>query len=477
MSSVAERASEPPGDRPPPGAWAPARAAALTLVVRPLERFLRVQTASGIVLMLAAVVALGWANSPWHASYERLWRTPLTLGVGELVLRGDLHFLINDVLMVVFFFVVGLEIRRELHAGELSDPRRAALPAAAALGGMLAPALIYFSLNHAGVAHHGWGVPTATDIAFAVGVLALLGRRVPPALRVLLLALAIIDDIGAIVIIALFYSSGVQVLGLVVAAGGAAGVWLMQRLGLRRAALYVLPGAIIWGGLLASGVHPTIAGVALGLLTPVQAWFGRAGFVAEARAALADFAERAARPDADAHELTGPLERLARARREALAPVVRLESALNPWVAFGIMPLFALANAGVRVGSLELGIPSGATVLAGVALGLFVGKPVGIVLMTWLTVRVGLCSLPRGVDTRGIVVVGMVAGVGFTMALFIAELAFADASHLGIAKLAILLGSLAAGVVGLVAGRRLLPVRPLEGAAASVDEAEQSTEL
>lgn len=442
--------------------------------MRPIDKFLRIQAASGIVLLVAAVAAMLWANSPWRSSYDAMWHTPLTLGFGGAVFRRDLHFWINDGLMVIFFFVVGLEIRREMHSGELSDLRRATLPVVAALGGMLAPALIYVSLNSTALTRHGWGVPVATDIAFAVGILALLGSRVPPALRVLLLALAVIDDIGAIVVIALFYSSGVRIVGLVVAAAGVAGVIALTRLGVRRTLAYVFPGFVVWLGMLMSGIHPTIAGVILGLMTPVRSWFGAEGFIDEAQQAIDEFVTRSIAPS-DTHELVHPLSRLNQARREALPPVVRLEAALNPWVAFGIMPLFALANAGVNVGSLHFGARGGTFIAVGVALGLALGKPIGIFCASFLAVKLGLCALPRGVNKRGLLVVGTVGGIGFTMALFIAELAFRDPGQLDVAKLAVLVGSLVAGVAGIVLGSTLLPRRAVPGVAVTAGEAERST--
>jgi NhaA family Na+:H+ antiporter len=476
MSGAPENPRHPATERPPPGAWAPARQAALRLV-RPLERFLKIQAASGIVLLIAAVIAMTWANSPWQHSYEALWHTPISFGVGGAVFRKDLHFWINDGLMVIFFFVVGLEIRREIHAGELSDLKRAALPIAAALGGMLVPALIYLSFNTSRLTHHGWGVPMATDIAFAVGILTLLGKRVPAALRVLLLALAIIDDIGAILVIAFFYSAGVKVIGLLIAAAGVAGVLGMQRFGVRQAMAYVVPGTVLWIGMMVAGVHPTIAGVILGLLTPARSWFGEEGFLHEAGDALSEFRHRAQNAALDKHALVNPLARLDKASREALPPVVRLEAQLNPWVAYGIMPLFALANAGVTVGQVHLGQEGTSAIAVGVALGLLIGKPIGIVAASLLSVKLGLCALPRGVDWRGLLVVGAVGGIGFTMALFIAQLAFHDATQLGVAKLAILVGSLAAGIGGMILGRALLSKTGVAGAARTVTEAETSTDL
>ena len=262
----------------PPEAWEPLLRLARR-ATRPLERFLGIEAASGILLLVAAAVALGWANSPWADSYRELWHTPLGIRIGSFRFERSLEWFVNDVLMVIFFFVVGLEIRREVDHGELSEWRRAALPAAAALGGMLAPAGLYLLIARDPSGRSGWGVPMATDIAFAVGILTLLGKRVPAALRVLLLALAVIDDLGAIVVIALFYSSGVAVSGLLVALGGVAGVLTMQRLGVRTKLAYVAPALVAWAGIYAAGIHPTIAGVIIGLVTPVRAWLGPTAFV------------------------------------------------------------------------------------------------------------------------------------------------------------------------------------------------------
>jgi NhaA family Na+:H+ antiporter len=462
-------------EQSPPETWAPARLAAMALV-RPIERFLRIQAASGILLMLAAVVAMVWANSPWKESYHHLWHTPIVLGVGEVAFRQSLHFWINDGLMVIFFFVVGLEIRREMHQGELSELRRAALPVAAALGGMLVPAALYLVFNFGTATQRGWGVPMATDIAFAVGILTLLGPRVPAALRVLLLALAIIDDIGAILVIAVFYSSGVQLVGLGIAAAGVAGTLVMQRVGVRQPLLYVVPGVVVWAGMLSAGIHPTIAGVIMGLITPVRSWFGEQGFLDEAGDALKEFERRTEKKE-DAHALMAPLDRIEQARREAVAPVVRLEVALHPWVAYGIMPIFALANAGVTLDSVDFSAAGATATALGITVGLAVGKPLGIVVFSMIAVKLGVSTLPRGVNVRGLLVVGTVGGVGFTMALFIAQLAFVDPAALSIAKVAVLIGSVLAGVAGVVLGLVVLPKAAGPEAARSVHEAERSTEL
>jgi len=424
-------------------------------ITRPVEKFLRIEASSGILLLIAAAIALLWANSPWASIYEHILEAPVSLGIGEYVFSRSVHFWINEILMVVFFFVIGLEVRRELHDGQLSEPRRAALPMAAALGGMLAPAVIYLWLNAGTPAIRGWGVPMATDIAFAVGALALLGRRVPPALRVLLLALAIIDDIGAIGVIALFYSAGIVWSGLIALGVGIAIVLLMQRVGLRNPWLYLVPGILIWGGTLQAGVHPTIAGVILGLLTPAVSWFGPERFVEATGRALDDLRELKDAKE-DPHQLLPHLERVDLARREAIPPVTRIEAALHPWVAFGIMPLFALANAGVSLDGAGADTSEATGIALGIGLGLVVGKPLGVVALSWLAVRLGLASLPRGVSWGGVLVVGCVAGIGFTMALFIGSLAFADAAMLSVAKLSVLVSSALAGMIGLVVGLGVL---------------------
>jgi NhaA family Na+:H+ antiporter len=444
--------------------------------MRPLERFLHIQAASGIVLLAAAVIALAWANSPWRHAYEALWHVPIGISIGRWAFQKPLHFWINDALMVVFFFVVGLEIRREIHQGELSDRRRAALPIAAALGGMIVPAILYTAVNRGTPAARGWGVPMATDIAFAVGVLALLGKRVPAAVRVLLLALAIIDDIGAIVVIAVFYSSGFAWSGLLIAAVGIAGVLLLRGLGVRRTLAYLVPGVVLWAGILRTGVHPTIAGVILGLMTPAKPWYGAGGFVTAAEASLDDFRRVVEENERDHHALLEPLARMAEARREAVAPVIRLEAALHPWVAYGIMPLFALANAGVDLHGVDLGAAASVGIATGVGLGLVLGKPIGVVLACFLAEKIGIAARPRGATWRGVVLVGAVAGIGFTMAIFIAGLAFPDAESLGAAKLAVLSASTIAGVLALALGRVLLPRAAQVGAAeVTVDDAEAST--
>lgn len=461
-----------PGGTPPPGSWAPLRRVA-RLTLRPLEKFLRIQAASGIILLIATAIALIWANSPWADSYRALWHLQVGIRFGDYSFERSLEWVVNDGLMAIFFFVVGMEIRREIDHGELSELRRAALPLACAIGGMVAPALLYLSIAHTPEAQPGWGAPMATDIAFALGVLALLGNRVPAALRVLLLALAVIDDLGAIVVIAIFYSSGISLGGVAIAAVGVGIVLAFKAFGVRNKFAYVLPGIVVWAGTYAAGVHPTIAGVIVGMMTPVTAWRGPEGFLRDASDAMARLSPRAG--GLLPHELHAHLHTIEVARREAISPAESLIEALHPWVAFGIMPVFALANAGVAFGELSIE-GDGLLVALGSAVGLLLGKPLGVLLAGGIAVKAGIAKLPTGLGTRHIVVLGVVAGIGFTMALFIAGLAFEEPHMLGAAKLGVLIASALAMLGGLALGRALLPVCDPE-AASTADEAESSTEL
>ena len=417
-----------------------------------LERFIHIEAVSGVVLLIAAACALAWANSAWADSYHALWHLPLSFGLGPWQVSQSLHFWINDALMTMFFLVVGMEIRREMHEGALSNLRQAALPMAAALGGVAAPALIYVAFNSEGARLHGWAVPTATDIAFAVGVLALLGRGIPGNVRIFLLALAIIDDIIAVLIIALFYSGGLQALGFVIAGAGLLLVIALQRIGIGSAWAYVLPGAITWGGLLATGAHPTLAGVVLGLMTPVVAVARRERPLDTLTRVARDLLHHHAQGEKDTHQLSHPLRELRLAQRELLPPVVRVQTALHPWVAFGVMPLFALANAGVSLGGMDLSAGGALWVMTGIIVALVAGKPLGIVGISWLMVRLGWCQLPPGMSWGAIWLIGLLAGIGFTMSIFIAMLGFTDAHLLGAAKLGVLVGSLIAALAGLAWG-------------------------
>lgn len=414
-----------------------------------VERFLHIEAVSGIVLLIAAAAALIWANSPWAHSYHALWHLPVSLALGDLLFSRSLHFWINDVLMTIFFLVVGMEIRREIHQGALSNPRQAILPMAAALGGVVFPAVIYLGLNLDPARQPGWAVPTATDIAFAVGVLALLGRSIPGTLRIFLLTLAIIDDLIAVLFIAIFYSGGLDYSGFLIAGIGVLLVLGLQRIGTGSAWAYVVPGAIIWTGLLTTGAHPTLAGVVLGLMTPVLPVRMRDRPLDVLSRIAGQLVSQNAGSSGDSGRLVHPLRQLRLAQRELLPPVVRVQMTLHPWVVFGIMPLFALANAGVTLDGIDLTVAGSQWVLAGVMLALIVGKPLGVVAMSWLMVRLGWCRLPPDLSWGGIWLIGLLAGIGFTMSIFIATLAFEDQNLLGAAKLGVLLASSGAVLLGL----------------------------
>jgi NhaA family Na+:H+ antiporter len=419
-----------------------------------IERFLHVEAVGGAVLLLAAAAALAWANSPVAATYHGFWDTPVTIGIGDFALTGTAHYVVNEVLMTIFFLVVGMEIRRELHDGALSNPRAAALPLAAALGGIVLPAVLYLALNGDPEVRAGWAIPTATDIAFAVGVLALLGRSIPGAVRVLLLALAIVDDVAAVLIIAVFYSGGLHYPGLLLAVSGVLLVLALQRIGVGAAYAYVLPGALVWLGLQETGVHPTLAGVTLGLLTPARPMRSVATSLDGAIRDLKDLASRSAVPTCSGLRANEEAyRRLTETQRELLPPLVRVQSVLHPWVAFGVMPLFALANAGVNVAGLDLDAAAPAGVLAGVTIALVLGKPVGILAASWLAVRLGCCALPPNTNWADVALVGCLGGIGFTMSIFIAGLAFDEGALLAAAKAGVLLASATAGLTGLVIGR------------------------
>ncbi len=383
-------------------------------LLRPLQEFLRLEAAGGLILMAAMVLALAVANSPLAARYQALLDLPLVIKLGDFGLAKPLLLWINDGLMAVFFLLVGMELKREVVEGHLSSPRQASLPAFAAVGGMLAPALIYVAFNRGDdAAMQGWAIPTATDIAFALGVLSLLGKRVPTALKAFLLSVAIFDDLGAIIVIALFYTSKLSVASLVAAAVLIAGLFVLNRRGVRRPAAYFLLGVPLWVAVLKSGVHATLAGVVLALFIPL----------------------RPAAPTA--------------ADPEPKSLLRHLEHALHPWVAFGVLPVFAFANAGVPLGGLAL-----ADVLhpvpLGITAGLFLGKQAGILGLSWLAVRVGLASRPEGVGWGALYGAALLCGIGFTMSLFIASLAFEPgaAGFQGLERLGILIGSAVSGVLG-----------------------------
>ncbi len=406
----------------------------LARVAQPLRRFLYIEEAGGVALVVAAVVALIWANA-WPGSYESLWSTMVRVEVGDYVFAEDLQQLVNDLLMGLFFFVVGMEIKRELVNGELRDPRAVTLPLMAALGGMLVPALIYFAINGTSAGRDGWGIPMATDVAFALGIVAVLGTRVPASVKVLLLTLAIVDDIGAIVVIAVFYSSDVDWKFIVYAAGVAVLIAAVHNLDVTYPLIPLGLGLVLWLMVYESGVHATIAGVVMGLLTPATP----RQTDLEADEVVDMLANR---PDVHASDV-----RLAAwAIRGSISACDRLIDVLHPWTSFLVVPLFALANAGVEVRGESLTSPT--TVFAGVVLGLVVGKLLGITAFSWLAVRLGLGRLPSGTHWGHVVGVGAVAGIGFTVSLFVTGLAFDDVAMQNDAKL----GTLTASIVAAIAG-------------------------
>lgn len=422
----------------------------MTRVLRPFQRFAHTESAGGIVLLVCAAVALIWANSPWRDSYFHLWEIEVGIRVGSRALDLSLHHWINDGLMAVFFFVVGLEIKREMLVGELSSARQAALPIAGALGGMIVPALIYSALNATGPGSAGWGIPMATDIAFALGVLALLGPRVPVVLKVFLTAVAIADDIGAVLVIALFYTSDLAVAWLLVGAGILAVLIALNALGVRRPAGYLALGVLLWLAFLQSGVHATVAGVVLAMTIPSRTRLHEEEFLAVARGAIDEF-EAACQPGETVlsnRPQQEAIEALEHVSEGVQSPLFTMERKLHGAVAFFIMPIFALANAGVALGGLldSLALP----VTAGVILGLVLGKPIGITLFAWTAVRLGLATLPGQTSWLALHGVSWLGGIGFTMSLFIAGLAFTDASLLDSAKVGILGASLLAGIAGWV---------------------------
>lgn len=410
------------------------------------------------MLLVAAVVALVWANSAWSDVYFRFFEgTRFTLTLGRVGIDESIGHLINDGLMAVFFFVVGLEIKRELVAGELRDRRAAAFPVIVAAGGMIVPALIYLALT-AGLGSEvsaGWGIPMATDIAFTLGVIALLGKRVPPAARIFILALAIADDLGAILVIALFYTSDLSAMWLGLATTALILTWLGQRVGIRSYLFYIPVAAFVWFATLESGVHATLAGVALAFLTPARSKYSAAELEYKTRVILDTYPIGDSVEDAEKsnHEA----ELVAKLARESIPPLNRLENRLIPWSSFVIVPLFALANAGVDLRNTDLADLVLDRVALGVALGLLVGKTVGITLFSWVMVRFGWGRLPEATRWSQMIGLAMLAGIGFTVSLFITNLAFNDRQLADVARVGILVGSLVSGLLGVLVLRSTKP--------------------
>jgi NhaA family Na+:H+ antiporter len=424
-----------------------------------------VQTSvSGVGLLLAAtIVALVLANSPLADAYERFWQAELTIGVEGFAITESLRHWINDGLMALFFFIVGLEIKRELLVGDLRYPRQAALPIAAALGGAVVPALIYALINLQGEGLHGWGVPIATDTAFSLGVITLLGTRVRPLLLVFLTAFAIVDDILAVSVIAVFYTEAISWLALGVAAALLAGLTVANIVGIHRWPVYALLGLGVWVAIFESGVHGTLAGILVALTVPARSWINPSEFLVRARKAIDDFE---AACYATAHMLSNEPQQRATHTLEQLCeevetPMTHLQHRLNSWVAYGVLPLFALANAGIPLLT-GLGEALASPVSWGIIAGLVIGKPIGITLFAWLAVRLGVAIKPGAIAWRHIAGVGVLGGIGFTMSLFITELAFESGALADAARVGILFGSVVAGVAGYLMLSRTLPPPRLE---------------
>ena len=424
----------------------------------PFQRFLAIQAASTILLLLATVSALAWANSPWGGSYAQLWHTKLAFSLADAKVSLSLEHWVNDGLMVLFFFLVGMEIKHEIAHGELSSRERAMLPVFGALGGMVVPAGIYASLHAGGPAAAGWGVPMATDIAFAVAALAIFGPRVPSGLKVFLLALAIVDDLGAVAVIAVFYTHDLSFTALAAAGGGLALAFAMRLAGVRAYGPYWAVGIGVWFATLQSGVHATVAGVMLGFLTPTTLLAPEGSLVGRGRRF---FAEAIARidatpelPDRDRRRVVQELRDLS---RHSLSPLERLTEALHPWSAFVVMPIFAFANAGVVVEIGALADPLALRVALGVGAGLLAGKALGITLFSWVAVQLGLARLPTGVGWGAVFGAAILGGIGFTMALFITALAFEDPALAAASKIGVMIASVIATAVGVAVLGRVLP--------------------
>lgn len=411
----------------------------------PAEQFIRTTGAGAGVLFGATLVALIWANSPWGGTYEAVWASDFTIHVGPLALEETFREFLNSGLMTLFFFVMGLEVKRELLEGELSEPRKAALPAVAAVGGMLVPIALYLVLNLGGEGQSGWGVPMATDIAFALGILAVLGDRIPDELRGVMLTIAVADDVGTVLVIAAFYTTSLNYVALGAAALFFGGILALKRLGVQATAAYVLMGVGTWFALHQSGVHATLAGVALGLATPLAAPFGLDRLQERVDTLMEKLEEaRSAGKDEEAEVILGRLHELA---RDTEPPLDRMQRKVSPWSSFLVLPLFALANAGVDLGGAALAEAAGHPVALGIVLGLVAGKPLGIVGFGWTAVRLGLARYPPGVTIRHLAGLGLVAGVGFTVSIFIAGLAL-PGELASAAKIGILTASVVAGLSG-----------------------------
>lgn len=421
-------------------------------MLHPFYEFVRVESSGGLVLIITTIIALIWANSPWGHLYEAFKNVNLTIGAGDFILSKPAILWINDGLMAVFFFLVGLEIKREILVGELNSFRQASLPIFAAIGGMIAPALIFAVFNYGAPSAHGWGIPMATDIAFSLGVLSMLGDRAPLSLKVFLTAVAIVDDIGAILVIAVFYSSGVSVWIIGLGMLFFVCMLLLNRMGVRSPLPYLLLGVLMWLAFLKSGVHATVAGVLAAMTIPASTRICCQDFTESMNKHISDYgnASGTGAVTLSNKQMLSALGHMGRDVLMASPPLKRIEHNLHHWVAFGIMPVFALANAGINFGS-EGGIDPFNPVSLGIFTGLILGKVVGICSASWLAIKIGIADMPRTMQPGHFLGASLLAGIGFTMSIFIATLAWDETSHFIIdAKFSILIASTVAGILGFL---------------------------
>lgn len=423
-------------------------------IMAPVNRFIHLEYTSGILLLISVIIAIGWANSPFAQSYEHLWHLPLSVSISEYTLNHPLHVWINDGLMAVFFFVIGLELKREFMEGELSSISKAILPMTAALGGMVVPALIYISLNYGTAGAHGWGIPMATDIAFALALLSMASKNIPTSIKVFLSALAVADDLGAVLVIAFFYTAKINFLALSVAAFFVGLLSLGNMMGIRNTLFYLVIGICVWIAFLLSGVHATIAGVLVAFTIPAVTRINEHVYSDNIRKLSYDFeVDIPERGKLITPKQNKTIQKIKRLSMAAETPLQTIEHALHPWVAFGIMPLFALANAGIVIQN-DIFASIINPISLGILAGLVLGKFVGILFFSWITVRLRWAALPEGSNWSLMMGVALLAGVGFTMSLFINGLAFDDEMLINQAKYGILLASIIAGVTGTIVLRK-----------------------
>ncbi len=419
-------------------------------ILKPVSRFINQEFTGGIILFVNVVIAILWVNSSWAESYHHLWETKLFVGFADSVFSQPLHIWINDGLMAIFFFVIGLELKREFMAGELSTLKKASLPMMAALGGMLVPALVYYVMNRNLESAHGWGIPMATDIAFALALLSMAGKHIPGSVKVFLSALAVADDLGAVLVIAFFYTANIAFVPLIIAGVLLIVLVMGNLLGIRGMLFYLVIGIAVWAGFLFSGVHATIAGVLVAFTIPARTKINETEYIKNIRKNIADFeTEIPLLGSLTTTEQHHTIEKIKKLSTDAETPLQKIEHALHPWVAFVIMPLFALANAGMEIGS-DFFSSLLNPVSMGITGGLVAGKFIGILLFTWIMVKLKLSALPDQANWKHITGVALLAGVGFTMSLFITGLAFDHPEMVVQAKYGILLASVVAGISGIL---------------------------